>query len=103
MSYLTELETIRSSIEERNGGHLVVTAEDDSQLAPVRKIYSGKVISDPRHELADHLHSTNLIDIAKTPKSGYVDGVAQPGVLVVRGDEKLYSWAIVPSAVRDLP
>ena len=80
-----------------------MTAEEESQLAPVRKIYKGTIISDPSHELASHLRSTDLIDIAKTPRGGYVYGMAQPGVLVVRGDEKLYSWAIVPSTVRDVP
>jgi hypothetical protein len=61
---------------------------------------------DTKNELAGYLKKGGLVDIVVSEKGGYVKGMAQPAVLVVRGGkgagregEVLERWAIVPSLV----
>lgn len=55
---------------------------------------------DPEHKLADYLREKGLLDVAVTDKGGYVKGLAQPAILVVKRDgEVLEQWAIRPSTV----
>ena len=61
---------------------------------------------DTENELAGYLKKEGLVDIVVSEKSGYVKGMAQPAVLVVRGGkgagregEVLERWAIAPSLV----
>lgn len=57
---------------------------------------------DPEHKLADYLREKGLLDVAVTDKGGYVKGLAQPAILVVKRDgEVLEQWAIRPSTVCD--
>ena len=86
---------------------LIVTAEPGEQnLAATRKSannYSGEAVVDPEHKLANYLREKGLLDVAVTEKGGYVKGVAQPAILVVKRDgEVLEQWAIKPSTVCDV-
>ena len=83
---------------------LIVTAEPGEQnLAATRKAannYAGEAVVDPEHKLANYLRERGLLDVAVTEKGGYVKGVAQPAILVVKRDgEVLEQWAIRPSTV----
>ena len=83
---------------------LIVTAEPGEQnLAATRKAannYAGEAVVDPEHKLANYLREKGLLDVAVTEKGGYVKGVAQPAILVVKRDgQVLEQWAIKPSAV----
>lgn len=84
---------------------LIVTAEPAEHLAATRKAsnnYRGEAIVDPEHKLADYLREKGLLDVAVTDKGGYVKGLAQPAILVVKRDgEVLEQWAIRPSTVCD--
>ena len=107
MSYLTTLSRLLPQIASAGGKVLIVTAEPGEQnLAATRKSannYSGEAVVDPEHKLANYLREKGLLDVAITEKGGYVKGVAQPAILVVKRDgEVLEQWAIKPSTVCDV-
>lgn len=55
---------------------------------------------DPGNELVGHLRERFGLEVAISEKKGYVNGMAQPAVLVVRREgEVLEKWAIVPGLV----
>jgi hypothetical protein len=109
MAYLTQLQSISSSITSSGGSLLVVTSEPEKHLEATRKSsgFQGRVLVDTENELAGYLTKEGLVDIAISEKGGYVKGMAQPAVLVLRGGkngsgekaEVLERWAIVPSLV----
>ena len=104
MSYLTTLSRLLPQIASAGGKVLIVTAESGEQnLAATRKAannYAGEAVVDPEHKLVNYLRERGLLDVAITEKGGYVKGVAQPAILVVKRDgEVLEQWAIRPSAV----
>ena len=104
MSYLTTLSRLLPQIASLGGKVLIVTAEPGEQnLAATRRAannYAGEAIVDPEHKLANYLRERGLLDVAVTEKGGYVKGVAQPAILVVKKDgEVLEQWAIRPSTV----
>lgn len=103
MSYLTTLSHLLPQIAAAGGKVLIVTAEPAEHLAATRKAsnnYPGEAVVDPEHKLADYLREKGLLDVAVTDKGGYVKGVAQPAILVVKKDgEVLEQWAIRPSTV----
>jgi peroxiredoxin len=112
MSYLNQLHTIESSISSAGGSVLVVTSEPEEHLAATRKS-SGlqtTILVDTENELAMYLKQQGTLDVAISEKKGYVKGMAQPAVLVIKGGngagmekgkdgEVLERWAIVPSLV----
>ena len=104
MSYLTTLSRLLPQIASAGGKVLIVTAEPgEDNLAATRKAannYAGEAVVDPEHKLANYLRERDLLDVAVTEKGGYVKGVAQPAILVVKRDgEVLEQWAIKPSTV----
>lgn len=67
-----------------------------------------KIFSDEKHVLLNYLKDQGLVSIVITADHAkpavnelfkkYPFGVAQPGVLITKGDgTKLYSWAIIPT------
>jgi hypothetical protein len=109
MSYLTQLDSIESSISASSGSLLVVTSEPEEHVAATRQAsgFQGTILVDTENELATYLKQQGTLDVAISEKKGYVKGKAQPAVLAVRrgkgvGTEKgeiLERWAIVPSLV----
>ena len=114
MSYLSQLPSIAVSIASAGGSLLVITSEPEQHLAATRKAsgFQGTILVDTENVLAQHLRERGMVDVAISEKNGYVHGMAQPAVLVVRGGkgvpgdksiakdgEVLESWAIVPSMV----
>lgn len=112
MAYLTQLHTIESSITAAGGSVVAITSEPEEHLEATRKStdLQAKIIVDTENELAGHLKQLGLLDVAISEKGGYVHGMTQPGVLVLRGGkgagmdskgkgEVLERWAIVPSLV----
>jgi hypothetical protein len=108
MAYLAQLQSIEASITSAGGSVLVVTSEPEKHLEATRKSsgYQGRALVDTKNELAGYLKKGGLVDIVVSEMGGYVKGMAQPAVLVVRGGkgagregEVLERWAIVPSLV----
>jgi len=102
MGYLRAFDSLTQSITAAGGIPVVITAEDESELAATRAStgYTGTAIIDPQNLLAAELKTRGLIDVAITPRKGYPHGMAQPAVLVMRSDGSvLQQWAIVPSMV----
>ena len=89
---------------------MIITSEPASFLPETRKLtgYSGDAIVDPNNTLVRFVKERYGLEIAVSEKKGYEHGMAQPGILVLRGGkggdmmgEKgavLEEWAIVPSA-----
>lgn len=107
MAYLTQLHTIESEISAAGGSLLVVTSEPEEHLAATRKAsgLQGTILVDTENELATYLKEQSTLNVTISEKKGYVKGMAQPAVLVVRGgkgagkEDVLERWAIVPSLV----
>lgn len=110
IAYLKSLQKISNSIKAQNGAILVVTAENESELAATQTAsgYQGEIVVDTENLLATELKGRGMLDVAITEKKGYEHGMAQPAVLAVRGaagkedgsqGEVLYRWAIVPGLV----
>ncbi|KAG4440334.1 hypothetical protein IFR05_004186 [Cadophora sp. M221] len=98
-SYLSTLSTLSPSIISSHGTPLIITSEPASFLPETRKLtgYTGEAIVDPGNELVGFLREGWGLGVAVSEKKGYVNGMAQPAVLVVRREgEVLESWAIVP-------
>ncbi|KAL5328705.1 hypothetical protein ACEPPN_002207 [Leptodophora sp. 'Broadleaf-Isolate-01'] len=98
-AYLSTLSTLSPSILSSQGAPLIITSEPSSFLPETRKLtgYQGDAIVDPGNELVGHLRERFGLEVAISEKKGYVNGMAQPAVLVVRREgEVLEKWAIVP-------
>ncbi|ORY15867.1 hypothetical protein BCR34DRAFT_558206 [Clohesyomyces aquaticus] len=104
------LQDLSSDITSHGGTTLIVTAEPASFLPEMRKItgYSGAAINDPENSLVPLVKERYGLEIAVSEKKGYVNGMAQPGILILRGGktgnggregEVLEKWAIVPSTM----
>lgn len=77
----------------------------------MRKVtgYSGDAIVDTKNTLVQFVKERYELEIAVSEKDGYENGMAQPAVLVLRGEEEedpmkgegavLEKWAIVPSTM----
>jgi hypothetical protein len=81
---------------------LIITSQDPAHLPSFLKqtSYTGAAINDTENILAKEFKKRGWLDIAITEKSGYANGMAQPGVLVVGRDGGVkFSWAIVPGLV----
>ena len=110
MSYLSQLHTIESSISAAGGSLLVVTSEPQEHVAATRQAsgLQATILVDTENVLAEYLRTPGTLNVAISEKKGYVNGMAQPAVLVVKrgeGTEKqhvLERWAIVPSMVSSL-
>lgn len=71
--------------------------------------YSGDAIVDTKNTLVELVKENYDLEIAVTERKGYENGMAQPGILVLRGGKGedvtglggavLEKWAIVPSAM----
>lgn len=93
---------LTSKISAAGGKTVIVTAEAPEHLDAFQKStgYRETAIVDPENALSKELKTRGLLDIAISEKSGYPNGMAQPGVLVIKKDGTvLYNWAIVPSIV----
>jgi peroxiredoxin len=102
-SYLRQLQSLTKSIAAANGTSLAITAEPASELPATVSAtgYTGETFVDPEHVLVKELKQRGLLDVAISDRKGYEYGMAQPAVLVLGKDGTvLYSWAIVPSMVR---
>jgi peroxiredoxin len=102
ISYTKALQTLTSKISAARGKTVIATAEAHEHLDAFRKStgYTETAIVDPENALAKELNTRGLLDIAISEKPGYPNGMAQPGVLVIKKDGTvLYNWAIVPSIV----
>ncbi|KAK0121707.1 hypothetical protein ONS95_009992 [Cadophora gregata] len=108
-AYLTTLTSIFPSIISQGGNTVILTAEPANFLPEMRKStgYEGEAIVDEKNELMAYLRERYGWEVAITERKGYVSGMAQPGVLVLRrkGDgegevEVLEKWAIVPGCDR---
>jgi hypothetical protein len=111
MSHLRSLQGLSPSITTLGGKTLIVTSESASFLPETRQItgYSGDAIVDTQNTLVGFLKEKYELETAVSEKKGYVNGMAQPAILVLRGgkgegamaDEGavLEKWAIVPSAM----
>jgi hypothetical protein len=108
MAYLKQLASISQNIKDLGGKTLIITSETLEHLPEVIKTtgYDGEAISDPDNGLATYVKEQGWLDVAISQKKGYANGMAQPGVLVLRqknkmdkgaGIEILEKWAIVPS------
>ncbi|KAH7342475.1 hypothetical protein BKA65DRAFT_292349 [Rhexocercosporidium sp. MPI-PUGE-AT-0058] len=99
-SYLSTLSTLSPSILSSSGKPLMITSEPSSFLPETRKLtgYQGDAIIDTSNELVGYLRENFGLEVAVSEKKGYVNGMAQPAVLVVKrdGGEVLEKWAIVP-------
>jgi peroxiredoxin len=93
---------LTSKISAAGGKTVIVTAEAPEHLDAFQKStgYTETAIVDPENDLAKELKTRGLLDIAISEKLGYPNGMAQPGVLVIKKDGTvLYNWAIIPSIV----
>ena len=97
---------MKDQVAAANGTTLIVTAEPSIHLPASRSAsgYTGPAIVDPENILAAELKQRGCLQLAISNKSGYVHGMAQPAILVIKKDGTvLYSWAIAPTLVRLLP
>ncbi|KAL9105173.1 MAG: hypothetical protein Q9227_009593 [Pyrenula ochraceoflavens] len=102
MSYLRDLQPLTRPISAAGGITIIVTADAEENLDPIRKSsgYSGVAISDPENSLAEYLKGLGLLQVAVSKKGGFAHGMAQPGVLVVKRDGvPLFQWAIEPGVM----
>ena len=102
MSYLKNLQSLAGQITAANGTTIIVTAEPVVHLPASRSAsgYDGLAIVDPGNILAAELNKRGVLQLAISNKSGYVDGMAQPAILVLQKDGTvLYDWAITPGLV----
>ncbi|KIM98217.1 hypothetical protein OIDMADRAFT_146894 [Oidiodendron maius Zn] len=110
-AYLRALQDLSPSISSLGGKTLIVTSEPASFLPEMRKLtsYSGDAIIDTKNTLVGFVKERYELEIAVSEKEGYENGMAQPGILVLRGGEGgdmmgqegavLEKWAIVPSTM----
>lgn len=108
-AYLRTLQSLSPSITALNGKTLTITSEPTSFLAETRKLtgYTGTTIVDPTNTLVQLVKERYALEIAVSEQKGYEHGMAQPGILVLRGGkteggkegEVLEKWAIVPSTM----
>ncbi|KAI6754918.1 hypothetical protein HG530_012670 [Fusarium avenaceum] len=110
-AYLQTLQGLSPSISSLGGKTLIITSEPASFLPEMRKLtgYSGDVIVDTKNILVELVKENYGLEIAVTERKGYENGMAQPGILILRGGKGedvtgqggvvLEKWAIVPSAM----
>jgi hypothetical protein len=101
MDYLTTLHKLETRITAAGGSVLAVTAEPEEHLAATRATtgLTSTVLVDINNALATYLKEQKILDIAISEKKGYAHGMAQPGVLAIKGKGDgtvLEKWAIVP-------
>ena len=102
MSYLRSLASLAPRIAAADGCVLAVTSEPEQHSAATRAAsgYAGELLVDRENRLAAELKRHGKVDVAVSSHKGYEHGMAQAAVLVVRkGGEVMYSWAIVPGVV----
>ncbi|KEF61590.1 uncharacterized protein A1O9_03158 [Exophiala aquamarina CBS 119918] len=110
-AYLRTLQGLSPSIASLGGKTLIVTSEPASFLPETLTLtrYSGDAIVDTQNTLVEFVKERYGLEIAVTERKGYENGMAQPGILVLRGGKAgdmtgvvgavLEKWAIVPSAM----
>lgn len=108
IAHLKELAALSGEIKAAGGAVVAATAEEaPAALANVRSAtgFADPVIVDPENVLVAELKRRGLLDVAVSDSQlyrlrGYKHGLAQPALLVVKGDAVvLQRWAIVPSLV----
>lgn len=103
MDYLKTLHNLEPRITAAGGSIIAVTAETEDHVAETRAAtgLTSPILADTNNTLATYLKEQKLLDIAISEKKGYAHGMAQPGVLAIKGKGDgtvLEKWAIVPAA-----
>ncbi|KAK5047474.1 hypothetical protein LTR84_006570 [Exophiala bonariae] len=110
-AYLQSLQKLSPSITALGGKTLTVTSEPASFLSETRKLsgYQGDAIVDTENTLVGLVKERYGLEVAVSEKKGYENGMAQPAILVLRGEKGgeivgpertvLEKWAIIPSVM----
>ncbi|KAK1766932.1 hypothetical protein QBC33DRAFT_540681 [Phialemonium atrogriseum] len=99
IAHIKELVALAGEIKAAGGTPVIVTAEVPEHLEKARAWtgFTDAAIVDPENILAKELKDRDLLDVAISSRWGYQHGMAQPALLVVKGDGTvLQRWAIVP-------